>query len=96
MVDSYRIQHAYSVDRQNPEFKAPWNQIKNIPRVFTPEDKAVQTPNSDTPYLMCDLDLRAAPMVLTVPAIEKERYPTATCLYAMAGPVKTFVSPGAK
>jgi hypothetical protein len=74
MVDSYRIQHAYFVDPKNPEFKAPWNQIRNIPRVFTPEDKAVQTPNSDTPYSMAGLDLRAEPIVLTVPAIEKERY----------------------
>jgi hypothetical protein len=52
MVDSYRIQHAYFVDEKNPEYKVPWNQIKNIPRVYTPEDKAVQTPNSDTPYSM--------------------------------------------
>jgi hypothetical protein len=74
MVDSYRIQHAYFVDRENPEFKAPWNQICNMARVFTPEDKAVQTPNSDTPYSMLGLDLRTEPVVLTVPAIEKERY----------------------
>ncbi len=74
MVDGYRIQHAYFVDRQNPEFKASWNQIRNIPRVFTPDDKAVQTPNSDTPYSMLGMDLRAEPIVLTVPAIEKERY----------------------
>jgi hypothetical protein len=74
MVDSYRIQYAYFVNRENPEFKAPWNQIRNIPRVFTPEDKAVQTPNSDTPYSMTGLDLRAEPIVLTVPSIEKERY----------------------
>jgi hypothetical protein len=74
MVDGYRIQHAYFVNRENPEFKAPWNQIRNIPRVFTPDDKAVQTPNSDTPYSMLGLDLRAEPMVLTVPEIEKERY----------------------
>jgi hypothetical protein len=74
MVDSYRIQHAYFVDRANPEFKAPWNHIRNIARVFTPDDKAIQTPNSDTPYSMLGLDLRAEPMVLTVPAIEKERY----------------------
>src|SRR5262249_2892663 len=48
MVDGYRIQYAYFVDRNNPEFKAPWNQIRNVPRVFTSDDKAVQTPNSDT------------------------------------------------
>ena len=74
MVDSYRIQHAYFVDTGNPEYKASWNQIKNIPRVFTPNDKAVQTPNSDTPYSMLGLDLRAEPIVLTVPLIEKDRY----------------------
>lgn len=74
MVDSYRIQHAYFVDSTNPEYKAPWNQIRNIPRVFTPEDKAVQTPNSDTPYSMLGMDLRTEPLVLTIPAIEKERY----------------------
>ncbi len=74
MVDSYRIQHAYFVDSGNPEYKASWNQIKNIPRVFTPNDKAVQTPNSDTPYSMLGLDLRTEPIVLTVPLIEKDRY----------------------
>ncbi|MFO0809325.1 MAG: DUF1254 domain-containing protein [Gemmataceae bacterium] len=74
MVDSYRIQYAYFVDTASPEYKAPWNQIKNMPRVFTPADKAVQTPNSDTPYSMLGLDLRAEPLVLTVPAIEKDRY----------------------
>jgi hypothetical protein len=74
MVDNYRILNAYFVNRESPEFKAPWNQIRNIPRVFAPEDKAVQTPNSDTPYSMVGVDLRAEPIVLTVPRIEKKRY----------------------
>jgi len=74
MVDSYRIQYAYFVDRDSPEFKAPWNTIRNMPRVYSPEDKAVQTPNSDTPYSMLGMDLRTEPIVLSVPAIEKNRY----------------------
>jgi hypothetical protein len=74
MVDNYRIQYGYFVDRQDPEFKAPWNHIRNIPRVYTPADTAIQTPNSDTPYSWLGMDLRAEPMVLTVPPIEKERY----------------------
>jgi hypothetical protein len=74
MVDSYRIEHAYFVDTANPEYKGPWNQLRNFSRVFTPQDKAVQTPNSDTPYSFLGMDLRAEPIVLTVPAIEKERY----------------------
>jgi hypothetical protein len=63
LVDSYRIQYSYFVDRQNPEFKASWNQIVNIPRVYTPADTAIQTPNSDTPYSWLGMDLRAEPMV---------------------------------
>src|SRR6184192_1324258 len=74
VVDNYRIQYSYFVDSKNPEFKAPWNQIVNIPRVYTPADTAIQTPNSDTPYSFVGMDLRAEPMVLTVPPIEKERY----------------------
>jgi hypothetical protein len=74
MVDSYRIVYDYFVNTGSPEYKAPLNTLKNIPRVYTPEDKAVQTPNSDTPYSMIGMDLRAEPMVLTVPKIEKNRY----------------------
>ena len=62
------------MDRQNPEFKAPWNQIHNTPRVYTPADTAIQTPNSDTPYSFVGMDLRTEPIVLSVPPIEKERY----------------------
>jgi hypothetical protein len=74
LVDSYRIQYKYFVDRTSSEFKAPWNQIANTPRVYTPADKAVQTPNSDTPYSWLGLDLRTEPIVLTVPAIDKKRF----------------------
>lgn len=74
MVDNYRIVYAYFMDTEGPEYKAPFNTLKNIPRVYTPEDKAVQSPNSDTPYSMLGMDLRAEPMVLTVPKIEKNRY----------------------
>jgi hypothetical protein len=62
------------VDEQDPEFKAPLNRIGNVPRVFTPKDRAVQGPNSDTPYSFLGLDLRTEPIVLTVPKIEKDRY----------------------
>jgi hypothetical protein len=74
VVDNYRIQHAYFMNRSSPEYKAPWNQIWNSARLFTPADKAIQTANTDTLYSMIGADLRAEPLVLTVPAMEKERY----------------------
>lgn len=73
-MDNYRILFNYFVEEDNPDYKAPWNQIKHIPRVYTHEDRAVQTPNSDTPYSWLALDLRTEPIVLTVPPIEEERY----------------------
>ena len=74
IVDNYRIQHAYWVDKATPEYKGPWNQIWNSARLYTPADTAIQTPNSDTLYSFMCADLRAEPLVLTVPAMEKERY----------------------
>ncbi len=74
LVDDYRIQHSYFVDADGPEYKGPWNQVHSTARVYTPADKAVQTPNSDTPYSQLGADLRAEPLVLTVPPIEEGRY----------------------
>ncbi|WP_422420535.1 DUF1254 domain-containing protein [Pseudomonas sp. GZD-222] len=77
LVDHYRIQHAYFEDRSGPEYKAPWNQLHSDARVYTPDDKAIQTPNSDTPYSHLGADLRAEPLVLSMPAVEEGRYYTA-------------------
>jgi hypothetical protein len=74
LVDSYRIQYAYFVDRDNPGYKSPWNTLVNNARVYTPADKAIQTPNSDTPYSFVGADLRAEPLVFSVPEIEQDRY----------------------
>jgi hypothetical protein len=74
IVDNYRVNYAYFVDKQNPEYKGGWNEIHNTARVYTPADTAIQTPNSDTPYSAVGADLRTEPLVLTVPPIEQDRY----------------------
>jgi len=74
IVMNYAVMYAYAVDKNSGQFKAPFNEIKNEARVFTYEDTAIVTPNSDTPYSFLWLDLRAEPMILSVPAVEKERY----------------------
>src|SRR6478609_9449693 len=74
IVMNYAVMYEYAVDRNSGQFKAPFNQIKNEPNVFTYKDTAIPTPNSDTPYSFAWLDLRAEPIVLSVPAVEKGRY----------------------
>jgi hypothetical protein len=74
IVMNYAVMYEYSVDKNSGQYKAPFNQIKNEARVFTYKDTSVITPNSDTPYSLLWLDLRAEPMVLSVPAVEKPRY----------------------
>jgi len=74
IVMNYAVMYEYAVDKNNAQFKAPFNQIKNEPRVFTYQDTAIVTPNSDTPYSFLWMDLRAEPVVLSVPPVEKNRY----------------------
>jgi hypothetical protein len=74
IVMNYGVMYEYAVDRNSGQFKAPFNQIKNEPNVYTYKDTAVVTPNSDTPYSLLFMDLRAEPIVLSVPAVDPKRY----------------------
>ncbi len=74
MVMNYKTLYNYVIDTSNPEYKGPFNHLSCDARLFTPDDKAVVTPNADTPYCMFWLDLRAEPMVLSVPEMEKKRF----------------------
>ncbi|WOH74034.1 DUF1254 domain-containing protein [Bradyrhizobium sp. NDS-1] len=76
IVMNYAVMYEFSVDTKNSQFKAPFNQIKNLAHVATYKDTAVVTPNSDTPYSTLWFDLRAEPIVVSVPAVEKTRYYT--------------------
>src|SRR5271169_6350678 len=74
IVMNYAVMYEYCVDKNSGQYKAPFNQINNEARVFTYKDTAIITPNSDTPYSVVWADLRAEPIVLSVPEVEKSRY----------------------
>ncbi len=74
LVVNYKTMYMYVIDENSPEFKAPFNELACIARLFTPEDKAVVTPNSDTPYCMFWVDIRNEPCVFSLPEMEPERF----------------------
>ncbi len=76
MAANYQTLHKQAIDTTSHDYRAPFNTLTNASSVATPEDKFVVTPNSDTPYSYLWMDLRAEPIVVTMPEIEKERYYT--------------------
>jgi hypothetical protein len=74
IVMNYAVMYDYVIDKNSGQWKAPFNSIHNEHRVFTYQDTSIPTPNSDTPYSLAWLDLRAEPMVISVPAVDKKRY----------------------
>ncbi|VVP68768.1 hypothetical protein PS918_00796 [Pseudomonas fluorescens] len=74
VVEMYKTLYTQAVDRHSSNFKAPFNQIGNTAKAFTAKDTAFVTPNADTPYSFVWMDLRAEPVVLTLPPIEEHRY----------------------
>ena len=74
IVMNYGVMYEYVIDKNSSQYKAPFNKLYNMRRVATPEDTAIVTPNSDTPYSIGFMDLGAEPVVISVPAIDKSRY----------------------
>jgi hypothetical protein len=74
IVTNYGVMYEFCIDKNSGQYKAPFNVINNQARVFTWQDTSIVTPNSDTPYSMVWLDLRAEPVIISVPAIDPKRY----------------------
>lgn len=74
IVMNYGVMYEFVLDKNSGQYKAPFNNIYNDTQVFTWRDTAIPTPNSDTPYSMVWLDLRAEPVVISVPAVDPKRY----------------------
>jgi hypothetical protein len=74
MIAAYKALYEFNIDTTNSQYKGPFNTIVNEARVFTYKDTSIVTPNSDTPYSTVQMDLRAEPIVICVPKVEKNRY----------------------
>ena len=71
---NYLTLYQYALETGGSQYKGPLNTLNSVARVYTPADTGIITPNSDTPYSFLVMDLRAEPLVVTLPPIEAQRY----------------------
>ena len=76
MAANYQTMYKQAIDTTNHDYRGAFNTLHSSLTVATPDDKFVVTPNSDTPYSYLWMDLRAEPVVVTLPKIEPSRYYT--------------------
>ena len=74
LVLNYADMYEQAIDRRSGKFRAPFNQVWHDGRVRTFKDKAEDFPSADVSWSMVWLDLRAEPVVLSVPAMDPQRY----------------------
>ncbi|MEI7572888.1 MAG: DUF1254 domain-containing protein [Phenylobacterium sp.] len=73
-IEGYQTLYAQAVNKDAPGYVGGFNQFRHYSRLATPADKDIVTPNNDTPYSWAWLDLRAEPIVLSLPAVPKRYY----------------------
>jgi hypothetical protein len=74
MTESYQTWRVQAVDKSSNAYVGGFNVFRHYSEPFSPANKDIVTPNNDTPYSWAWLDLRAEPMVVSVPAVPKDRY----------------------
>ena len=74
MMESYNTWYQQAVVKTSPAYVGGFNTFRHYAQLFTPQNRDVVTPNNDTPYSWAWLDLRAEPIVISVAAVEKQRY----------------------
>ena len=74
MLENYKTMYGHAVDASSTQPPTPFNQFFNFTELVGPEFTQIVSPNNDTLYSKAFLDLRAEPIVLSVPSIPDQRY----------------------
>lgn len=74
MLMGYRYLFGSFLVPSLPSHRAPMNRLSGAPQTLDHTFEEIISPNADTPYSMAGLDLRAEPLVLSVPEITDRFY----------------------
>lgn len=73
-IQGYQTFYNQALNTQAPGYVGGLNRFRHYTRTYTPADAEIVTPNNDTPYSWAWLDLRAEPIVLSLPSVPAGRY----------------------
>ena len=74
MLMHYQTLEKQLLNPAAPEYVGGFNRFRHYSELYTPKNREIVTPNNDTPYSWAWLDLRSEPQVLSVPAVDEDRY----------------------
>ena len=74
ILDSYKMLFAQALYPESGAYEGPLNVLNHNAELLGPDYTLIVRPNNDTLYSLVWLDLRAEPMVLSVPAVPLDRY----------------------
>jgi hypothetical protein len=74
LLYNYKTLFQQTADPSFPGYIGGFNRFRHYARGFTPADNDIVTPSNDTPYSWAWLDLRAEPVVVSVPAAPDRYY----------------------
>jgi len=74
MMENYRTMYVQAIDRTAPGYMGRFNELVHENELLGPDFKDIVRPNNDTMYSFGWLDLRAQPLVITVPEIKNRYY----------------------
>ncbi|MDV5147221.1 DUF1254 domain-containing protein [Streptomyces sp. SBC-4] len=71
LLENYRTMYPQAIDSDDPRYVGGFGRFRHYSEPFTAANTDVVTPNNDTPYSWAWLDLRAEPVVVSVPAVDR-------------------------
>ena len=74
LLQGYQTMYNQTQNKSFGGYVGGFNRFRHYARSSTPADTDIVTPNNDTPYSWAWLDLRAEPVVLSLPAVPAPRY----------------------